>query len=316
MEEIYIHTQQIINEMRLEVLYASDNSRKCKITRASVNRPALPLTGYYEYFKNDAVQVFGKVEHKYLSGLSSDERLKTLDKLFSSNIPMLVICRDMEPFEECIEMAKKHDVTLAKTHELTSDFIATLTSSLNVHLGPRTNLHGVFVEVYGEGILLLGDSGIGKSETAIELVKRGHRLVADDVVDIKRVSSKTLVGSAPEIIRYFVELRGIGIIDVRRIFGMGAVKPTEKVDLVINLEPWDEKQPYDRLGIDDETTDILGIKIPSLRMPVTPGRNLAIIIEVAAMNNRNKKMGHNSAKEFSDKLYASMLAKQSDNDKT
>ncbi len=315
MEEIYIHVDQIVKEMNLELLYASENSLQRKITRAATNRPALPLTGYYEYFKNDAVQVFGKVEHKYLSGLSEDERLKSLDKLFSSDIPMLIICRNMEPFDECIQMAKKHDIALARTPDLTSDLIAALTSSLNVHLGPRTNVHGVFVEVYGEGILLLGDSGIGKSETAIELLKRGHRLVADDVVDIKRVSSKTLVGSAPEIIRYFIELRGIGIIDVRRIFGMGAVKPTEKVDLVINLEPWDDKQPYDRLGIDDETTDILGIKIPSLRMPVTPGRNLAIIIEVAAMNNRNKKMGHNSAKEFSDKLYASMLAKQSQNEK-
>ena len=315
MEEIYIQVDQIVKEMNLELLYASENSMQRKITRAATNRPALPLTGYYEYFKNDAVQVFGKVEHKYLSGLSEDERTKSLDKLFSSDIPMLIICRYMEPFDECIQMAKKYDITLARTPDLTSDLIAALTSSLNVHLGPRTNVHGDFVEVYGEGILLLGDSGIGKSETAIELLKRGHRLVADDVVDIKRVSSKTLVGSAPEIIRYFVELRGIGIIDVRRIFGMGAVKPTEKVDLVINLEPWDDKQPYDRLGIDDETTDILGIKIPSLRMPVTPGRNLAIIIEVAAMNNRNKKMGHNSAKEFSDKLYASMLAKQSQNEK-
>lgn len=312
MEEIHIRVQQVVNEMKLELLYSSNESLQAKITRAAVNRPALPLTGYYEYFKNDAVQVFGKAEHKYLSALSPEDRLKSLDKLLSSNIPMLIICRDMDPLEECIETAKKYDVTLARTPEITSDFIASLSSSLNVHLGPRTNVHGVFVEVYGEGILLLGESGIGKSETAIELVKRGHRLVADDVVDIKRVSSKTLVGSAPEIIRYFVELRGIGIIDVRRIFGMGAVKPTEKVDLVINLEPWDDKQPYDRLGIDDETTDILGIKIPSLRMPVTPGRNLAIIIEVAAMNNRNKKMGHNSAKEFSDKLYASMLAKQSE----
>ncbi|MBQ7624526.1 MAG: HPr(Ser) kinase/phosphatase, partial [Clostridia bacterium] len=220
----------------------------------------------------------------------------------------------LEPFPEALEYAKKYDVTFARTPDLTSDVIAALTSSLNVHLGARTNLHGVFVEVYGEGILLLGDSGIGKSETAVELVKRGHRLVADDVVDIKRVSAKTLVGTAPEIIRYFIELRGIGIIDVRRLFGVGAVKPPEMVDLVINLERWDDKKPYDRLGIDEETTEILGIKIPSLRIPIKPGRNLAVIIEVAAMNNRNKKMGQNTAKEFSDKLYASMLAKQNDAD--
>ena len=310
MEAAYIEPHQIVTEMKLEILYSSDNSLHRKITRAAANRPALPLTGYYEYFKNDSVQVLGKVEHKYLAGLSEEQRRVSLERLFAADIPMLVICRDLEPFPECLEMAKKYDVLLARTPDLTSDLIAALTSALNVHLGPRTNLHGVFVEVYGEGILLLGESGIGKSETAVELVKRGHRLVADDVVDIKRVSAKTLVGTAPEVIRYYMELRGIGIIDVRRIFGMGAVKPTEKVDLVINLEPWDDKKPYDRLGIDEETTDILGIKIPSLRIPVKPGRNLAMIIEVAAMNNRNKKMGQHTAKEFSDKLYASMLAKQ------
>lgn len=313
MEQAYIEPHQIITEMKLEILYSSDNSLHRKITRAAANRPAFPLAGYYDYFQNDAVQVFGKVEHKFLSSLTEEQRRSSLEKLFSANIPMVIICRDLEPFPECIEMAKKYDVLLARTPDLTSDHIAALTSALNVHLGPRTNLHGVFVEVYGEGILLLGDSGIGKSETAVELVKRGHRLVADDVVDIKRVSAKTLVGTAPEVIRYYMELRGIGIIDVRRIFGMGAVKPTEKVDLVINLEHWDDKKPYDRLGIDEETTDILGIKIPSLRIPVKPGRNLAMIIEVAAMNNRNKKMGQHTAKEFSDKLYASMLAKQNNN---
>ena len=238
-----------------------------------------------------------------------------MEKLFASNIPILVLSRGLEPLPSFLEFAEKYDVLLCRSPDPTSDLIAALTSSLNVNLGPETNVHGVFVEVYGEGILLLGDSGIGKSETAVELVKRGHRLVADDVVDIKRVSAKTLVGSAPEVIRYYMELRGIGIIDVRRIFGMGAVKPTEKVDLVIKLEKWDDKKPYDRLGIDEESTEILGIKVPSLTIPVKPGRNLAMIIEVAAMNNRNKKMGHHTAKEFSDKLYASMLAKHNNEDK-
>jgi len=313
MEQAYLEPHQIITEMKLEILYSSDNSLHRRITRAAANRPAFALSGYYDYFQNDAIQVLGKVEHKYLDSLSDTDRREALDKLFSTNIPMVIFCRNLEPFPECIEFARKYDVLLARTPDLTSDHIAALTSALNVHLGPRTNLHGVFVEVYGEGVLIVGESGIGKSETAVELVKRGHRLVADDVVDIKRVSAKTLVGTAPEVIRYYMELRGIGIIDVRRIFGMGAVKPTEKVDLVINLEHWDDKKPYDRLGIDEETTDILGIKIPSLRIPVKPGRNLAMIIEVAAMNNRNKKMGQHTAKEFSDKLYASMLAKQNNN---
>lgn len=301
---------QIVGEFRLELLYASDNWQEKKISSDIVNRPALPLAGYYEFFNPKGIQVMGAVERRYMQDLSDEKRRESVERLFASGIPMMVITRGMEPFPECIELAEKYDVVLARTQEVTSSFIAAMTASLNVHLGPRTTMHGVFVEVYGEGILLLGDSGVGKSETAIELVKRGHRLVADDAVDIKRVSAKTLVGSAPEMIRYFIELRGIGVIDVRRIFGMGAVKPTEKVDLIIHLEQWDDKKPYDRMGLDEKLTNILDIMVPSLDIPVKPGRNLAVIIEVAAMNNRNKKMGHNAAKELSDKLYASMIAAQ------
>ena len=193
-----------------------------------------------------------------------------------------------------------------RTKERTSDFMAALIAYLNVELGPMITRHGVFVEVYGEGILLLGDSGVGKSETAIELIKRGHRLIADDAVEIKRVSATTLVGRAPELIRHYVELRGIGIVDVRRLFGMGSVKETEKIDLVINLEPWQDGKMYDRLGLDEETTDILGIKVPSIVLPVCPGRNLSVVIEVAAMNNRQKRMGYNTAVEFNKKLMESM----------
>jgi len=305
--EYFVELHELIREFKLEILYGPEGYLERKIISDDVNRPALQLTGFFEYFNNTRIQILGQVEHTYLRQFSSGEREEKLKRLFQTGIPMMVITRGQEPFPECFAAAKECDVVLARTQETTSSFMAALTASLNVHLGPRTNVHGVLVEVYGEGVLLLGNSGIGKSETAIELVKRGHRLVADDVVDIKRVSAKTLVGSAPELIRYFVELRGIGIIDVRRIFGMGAVKPTEKVDLVVHLEPWEEGKVYERLGADERRTSILDIEIPSLVIPVKPGRNLAVIIEVAAMNNRNKKMGHNAAKELSDKLYANML---------
>ena len=308
--DYFVELHQLIREFKLEILYGPEGYLEKKIICDDLNRPALQLTGFFEYFNNTRIQILGQVEHTYLRQFPSEDREGKLRKLFETGIPLVVITRGQEPFPECLKVAKECNVILARTDETTSNFMAALTASLNVHLGPRTNLHGVFVEVYGEGVLLLGSSGIGKSETAIELVKRGHRLVADDVVDIKRVSAKTLVGSAPEIIRYFVELRGIGIIDVRRIFGMGAVKPTEKVDLVIHLEPWEEGKVYERLGVDERRTSILDIEIPSLVIPVKPGRNLAVIIEVAAMNNRNKKMGHNAAKELSDKLYANMLDNQ------
>ena len=245
-----------------------------------------------------------------MQGLDPHQREKVFEQLFEKKIPLLIFARDYQPSPECLAMAEKYGVPVAGSAEYTTDLMAAMTSSLHVHLGPTTTLHGVLVEVYGEGILLLGGSGIGKSETAIELVKRGHRLIADDAVDIKKVSAKTLVGSAPEMIRYFIELRGIGIIDVRRIFGMGSVKPTERVDLVVRLEKWEDGKPYDRLGVDEETMTILDIKVPALTIPVHPGRNLAVILEVAAMNNRNKRMGHNAAKELSDKLYRTMLAQQ------
>lgn len=306
----YVEMHQLINEFHLETVYGPEDYLDRRISSLAVNRPALPLTGYYEYFDNSRIQVIGRVEAQYLRSIGQEARAQSLDALCAQNIPALVLANGEEVLPEYLTAAQAHQVPLLLTGEQTEPFIAALTASLNVSLGQRITMHGVLVEVYGEGILLLGDSGIGKSETAIELVKRGHRLVADDAVDIKRVSAKSLVGSAPEMIRYFVELRGIGIVDVRRLFGVGAVKPTEKVDLIIHLRKWEDGRPYDRLGVDENTTDILGIHVPSLEIPVRPGRNLAVVIEVAAMNNRHKKMGHNAAKELSDKLYASMLAQQ------
>ncbi len=301
---------ELLKEFKFDVVYGPDGYLERTIANTSVNRPGLQLTGFYEGFDNSRIQVLGKMEHFYLSHFNEYEQEQKFDELFSHNIPLLILSQDSEILPQCIESAKKFSVPVFKSEDHASDILAALTASLNVHLGQRITMHGVLVEVYGEGILLLGDSGVGKSETAIELLKRGHRLVADDAVDIKRVSAKSLVGSAPELIRYFMELRGIGIVDVRRLFGMGAVKPTEKVDLIINLEKWEENKNYDRMGIDEKYTKILDINIPSLDIPVKPGRNLAVIIEVAAMNNRHKKMGHNAGKELSEKIYSSMVANQ------
>ena len=234
--------------------------------------------------------------------MEPEARRACFERLFSTGIPVLIISRNIDVFPECMEAAQKCGVPILRTNEFTSTIMSAIIASLKVNLAPRITLHGVLIEIYGEGVLLLGDSGVGKSETAIELVKRGHRLIADDAVEIKRVSDKTLVGTAPEVIRHFIELRGIGIVDVRRIFGVGAIKMTEKVELVINLEPWEEGKQYDRLGLDGQTTSILDIAVPSMTIPVKPGRNLAVIIEVAAMNDRQKKMGFNAAKELQERM--------------
>lgn len=292
----------LINEFNLEILYAPNNVDDIKVVTDDVNRPGLQLAGFFDYFDASRVQVIGKVETTFVEKFTPEKRLRSFEKLMSKHIPALVVSRGIEPFPECLQMAEKHGVPLLRTHESTAYLVSAMVASLKVSLAQRITRHGVLVEVYGEGILLLGDSGVGKSETAIELVKRGHRLIADDAVEIKKVSAKALVGSAPEMIRHYIELRGIGVVDVRRIFGMGAVKPTEKIDLIINLELWKDNTAYDRLGLDDMTTTLLDVKIPSLTVPVKPGRNLAVIIEVAAMNNRHKKMGYNAAREFTDRI--------------
>ena len=292
----------LIKEFQLESIYLPDEAEKILVKSKEVSRPGLAFSGFYELFESFRIQIIGKAEYRYLEDLDENDRRTRLDAFFEKKPIAVVLTTSLEVFPEMKEFAEKYGVSLLRTAHRTSAFMAALISTLNTNLAPRITRHGVLVEVYGEGMLILGDSGIGKSETAIELVKRGHRLIADDAVEIKRVSSKTLVGSAPELIKYYIELRGIGVVDVRRIFGMGSVKATEKIDLVINLEPWDAEKLYDRFGLDEEFTEILGINVPSLTIPVKPGRNLAIILEIAAMNNRQKKMGYNTAQELNERL--------------
>jgi len=306
--EYSVSLQKIIENHALTPIYLPDTPEKILITSNHVNRPGLLLVGYTDYFEQARIEIIGKAEHFFLSKLPDAERKTAIESFFALKPAAVVLSTSLEAFPDMLAAAKENGVPLLVTPTRTSEFLAALIAFLNVELAPRITRHGVLVEVYGEGLLLLGDSGIGKSETAIELVKRGHRLIADDAVEIKRVSDKTLVGQAPEIIRHYVELRGIGIVDVRRLFGMGAVNTSEKIDLVINLEQWVQGKMYDRLGIDSETTDILGINIPSITIPVRPGRNLAIILEIAAMNNRQKKMGYNTAEEFNKRLLQSMGA--------
>jgi len=307
MEETYsVELSKVIDKFHLETIYLPDLPENIFISCSRVNRPGLQMVGFYDHYEQARLQIIGKVENLFLAQLPEEERARRIEDFFRSSPVGVIVTASIEIQPETIKAAEKYGVPLLRTAERTSDFMAALIAFLNVELGPRITRHGVFVEVYGEGILLLGDSGVGKSETAIELIKRGHRLIADDAVEIKRVSATTLVGRAPELIRHYVELRGIGIVDVRRLFGMGSVKETEKIDLVINLETWQDGKMYDRLGLDEDTTDILGIKVPSIVLPVCPGRNLSVVIEVAAMNNRQKRMGYNTAVEFNKKLMESM----------
>ncbi|MBR6530507.1 MAG: HPr(Ser) kinase/phosphatase [Clostridia bacterium] len=303
MAEVYtVKLGELIDEFSLDVLYLPEAGRDVLISRADIYRPGLPLTGFFEHFDPSRIQIFGRTECGYLESKPLQERRETLRRFLEKAPVAIIVTHELILPEGCVELISEFKIPLLATREETSAFMASLISALNVKLAERITRHGVFVEVYGEGIFLTGDSGIGKSETAIELVKRGHRLIADDAVEIKKVSSRTLVGSAPELIRHYIELRGIGIVDVRRIFGMGSVKMTEKIDLVINLEHWDKNKFYDRLGMDTEYTNIMGIDVPSMTIPVKPGRNLAVILEIAAMNNRQKKMGYNSAEEFNARL--------------
>lgn len=301
-----VSLDRVIKELSLEQLVMPRSAETILITVARVNRPGLPLTGFYDYFEKERIEIIGKAEHLFLERESEEDRRRTLESFFSHQPVAVVLSTGLDAPDPMIEMAEKYGVPLMRTQEKTSNFMAGLIAFLNMQLAPKITHHGVLVEVYGEGVLLLGDSGIGKSETAIELVKRGHRLIADDAVEIKRISPTSLVGQAPELIRHYVELRGIGIVDVRRLFGMGAVKEEEEISLIINMEPWQEGKMYDRLGIDEQKTEILGIEVPSIVIPVRPGRNLSIIIEVAAMNLRLKKLGHNTAQEFNRRLMESM----------
>ena len=298
-----VSLQSIIKEFELEVIAEYGNLEEIRLTVADVTRPGLQLAGYFDHFGPDRIQVLGNMETAYLDRLDSKERFERIDALFAKGIPCLVLTRNHVPFAELLECSRKYSIPLLKTNLPTSDFTSAIVKYLNVELAPRMSMHGVLIEVYGEGILILGESGVGKSETALEVVKRGHRLIADDLVEVRRVSDTTLLGRAPEIIRHLIEIRGIGILDVKELYGVSSVKMQENIDFVINLENWDEKKTYERLGINEETTPVLGIDVPSITIPVRPGRNLAIIVEVAAINFRQKKMGYNAAKALTDRVF-------------
>lgn len=289
---------KIINDHSFEVIFTPRDTSEIYITSQDVNRPGLIFTGYNDYFDPARVQFLGLAEIEYLISIGEEQSRISLTRLFVNQPSAVIITRNLECSDFIIELAKKYEVPILRTSDTTSSCMSAIIAYLSVELAQRITRHGVLVEVSGEGVLILGDSGVGKSETALELIKRGHRLIADDAVEIRRVSARTLVGSAPDNIRHFIELRGVGVINARRIFGMGAVKMTEKIDMVVQLEPWDNEKVYDRMGLDNEYTDILGIKVPVVVVPVKPGRNLSIIVEAAAMNNRQKKMGYNAAREL------------------
>lgn len=301
---------KIIEIHNLEVVYLPMEADKIRITTNEVNRPGIVLTGYTDYFDPLRIQILGWTELGFMRNMSADERQKALGYWLSLKPAAAVVTRGLEIPDYFVDACEKYEVPLLKTEEETSPFLASLIESLNKELAPRITRHGVLVEVYGEGVLITGESGAGKSEAAIELIKRGHRLIADDAVEIRKISDKTLMGNSPSNIRHFVELRGIGIIDARRIFGMGAVKPSEKIDMVIQLEAWDSTKAYDRLGLDNDYANILGVKVPVMTVPITPGRNLAVIVETAAMNNRQKKMGYNAAKDLMTNLGMSEVEPQ------
>ena len=303
MVEIHsVPLKNLVQEFNLEVVFAATDYDAIRLTVVDVARPGLQLAGYFDHFEPMRLQVIGNVESSYLRKLSPAERASTFDRLFSCKFPALLVARGLEIDMECLEMAEKHDVTILRCDQATSTIVSTLIAYLKAALAPRITRHGVLVEVYGEGILILGESGMGKSEAAVELLKRGHRLIADDAVEIRKVSESSLVGNAPELIRNYIELRGIGVVNVANLFGMGAVKAENEINLVVNIVPWNSQTAYDRLGLEAQHMDILGVKIPMNTIPITPGRNLAVILEVAAMNNRQRKMGYNAALEFTTQM--------------
>ena len=292
----------MVKDLGLQVEFASTDYASIRLTVEDLARPGMQLTGYFDHFEPIRLQVMGNVEMSYAAKLSPADRSRTFDRLFSYKPPALLVARNIQPDEQMLAMAKKHNITILRSSEPTSAIISTIITYLKAALAPRITRHGVLVEAYGEGVLLIGDSGIGKSEAAVELLKRGHRLIADDAVEIKKVSNNSLVGTAPELIRNYIELRGIGIINVAKLFGIGAIKQENEINLVVNIVPWNTHEVYDRLGLEDHYTEILGVKIPMNTIPITPGRNLAMILEVAAMNNRHRRMGYNAALEFTEQI--------------
>ena len=308
----YIPLKTMAEEFQLDVVYAASDYDAIRLTVADVTRPGLQLAGYMDHFEPMRLQVMGNAETSYLHKLSPAARRQVLDKLFSYKFPAMLIARNIEPDPECLEMAKKHDVTVLRTGVTTSSIVSSIISYLNAQMATRITRHGVLMEVYGEGVLLVGESGIGKSEAAVELLKRGHRLIADDAVEIRKISGSQLVGTAPELIRNYIELRGIGIINVAKLFGVGAVKQENEINLVVNIVHWNTKENYDRLGLEEQNMEILGVKVPMNTIPITPGRNLAVILEVAAMNNRQRKMGYNPALEFTEQMNRHFAESQED----
>jgi len=300
----------IIDKMKLENLTPEIDISRIKITQPDINRPALQMAGYFEHFEATRLQIIGFVEYTYMEGLPEARKKEILERLLSCEIPAIVFCRELMPDALFREVAIAHGVPLLMTKQATSAFTAEIIRWLNVKLAPCISVHGVLVDVYGEGVLITGESGIGKSEAALELIRRGHRLVTDDAVEIRKVSDETLVGSAPDITKHFIELRGIGIVDVKTLYGVSSVKDTQSIDLVIRLEDWDKEKEYDRLGLEEEYTEYLGIKVVCHNIPIRPGRNLAIICESAAVNHRQKKMGYNAAQELYRRVQASLTKRR------
>ena len=309
-----VQLSKMVQELNLHNKTPDVDISKKRITLPDINRPALQLTGYLEQFENERVQIIGYVEYTYLLHLSRENKMEAFERFVASKIPCVIFSTKTEPDEDMINLAIKYDVPIFVTDQTTSTFMAEIIRWLNVELAPCISIHGVLVDVYGEGVLIMGESGIGKSEAALELIKRGHRLVSDDVVEIRRVSDATLVGSAPDITRHFIELRGIGIIDVKTLFGVESVKDTQSIDLVIKLEEWDKDREYDRLGLEEEYTEFLGNRVVCHSLPIRPGRNLAVIVESAAVNHRQKKMGYNAAQELYRRVQENMSKKRKEED--
>ena len=303
---------ELIEKMNLRNMTPEIYAEKIVLSHPDVNRPALQLAGFFDHFDNERVQIIGYVEQEYIRQMEHDRKVEMYDKLLSSQIPCLVYSRNQDPDEDMIALCDHYGVPCFVSEQTTSDLMAEIIRWLKVKLAPCISIHGVLVDVFGEGVLIMGESGIGKSEAALELIKRGHRLVTDDVVEIRKVSDETLIGSAPEITRHFIELRGIGIIDVKTLFGVESVKDTQAIDMVIKLEDWDKDKEYDRLGLEDQYTEFLGNRVVCHSIPVRPGRNLAIIVESAAVNYRQKKMGYNAAQELYNRVQANLSRKQDD----
>ena len=301
-----VSLSKIIEKMELVNLTPEIDVESIKVEQTDINRPALQLTGFFDHFPTDRVQVIGYVEYTYLKGMEEERKKYIYGEILSKKVPCIIFCRDLQPDDILLELANKHEVPILVTGTTTSAFMAEIIRWLNVELAPCISIHGVLVDVYGEGVLIMGESGIGKSEAALELIKRGHRLVTDDVVEIRKVSDETLIGTAPDITRHFIELRGIGMIDVKTLFGVESVKETQGIDMVIKLEDWNKDREYDRLGLEEQYTEFLGNKVVCHSIPIRPGRNLAIIVESAAVNHRQKKMGYNAAQELYRRVQANL----------